>query len=82
MDGDDYFREKARRSRVPAPSDANASIQRKEEVSDPMEGISQSTNQLQLDGVNDGSIVRETPEPDERSRVAQNGWSRQDPLLL
>lgn len=83
MDEDDYAREKTRRSRAPAPSDANDSFERREEeVSDPMEGISQSTNQLQLDGVNDGSVVRETPEPCERSPVVQNGWSRQDPLLL
>jgi sentrin-specific protease 7 len=83
MDEDDYAREKARRASAPAPNDTNDSVERREEeASDPMEGISQSTNQLQLDGVNDGSVVRETPEPDERSPVAHSGWSRQDPLLL
>jgi sentrin-specific protease 7 len=83
LDEDDYARENARHSRAPAPSDANGSLEhREEEGSDPMEGISQSTHNLQLDGVNDGSVVRETPEPDVRSAALQNGWSRDDPLLL
>ncbi|KAL1799036.1 hypothetical protein ACET3X_003073 [Alternaria dauci] len=61
----------------------NDALERKDaEGSDSVEGISQSTNQLQLDGINDGSVVRETPEPDERGSVAQHGTSRQDPLIL
>jgi sentrin-specific protease 7 len=83
LDEDDNARGNARHQRAPAPSDVDGSLERREEEgSDPMEGISQSTHDLQLDGVNDGSVVRETPEPDVRSPALRNGWSRDDPLLL
>lgn len=83
MDEDDHPRKKAQRSTAPAPGEGNDPLERRdEEGSDSIERISQSTDQLQLDGINDGSVVRETPEPDEKGPVAQNGGSRQDPLLL
>jgi sentrin-specific protease 7 len=83
MDEDDHPRKKVQRSTAPAPGEGNDPLERRdEEGSDSIERISQSTNQLQLDGINDGSVVRETPEPDEKGPVAQNGGSRQDPLLL
>ncbi|KAI4650409.1 hypothetical protein J4E93_002765 [Alternaria ventricosa] len=82
LDEDDYARDKARRSEAPAPSNTDGSLGRREETSDPMEGISQSTHDLQLDGVNDGSVVQETPEPEERSTTVGTGWSRDNPTLL
>ena len=64
LDEDDH----ARRSRAPSASAPKHSLTCTEEVArDPMEAISQSTDRMQLDGVDDGSIVRETPEPDRRS---------------
>ncbi|KAI4942214.1 hypothetical protein J4E91_010188 [Alternaria rosae] len=56
--------------------------ERREEGSDPMEGISQSTHDLQLDGVNDGSVVQETPEPEKRTTTVRTGWSRDNHTLL
>ncbi|KAI4713706.1 hypothetical protein J4E89_001153 [Alternaria sp. Ai002NY15] len=82
LDEDDYARDKARRSEAPAPSNIDGALERREEVCDPMEGISQSTHELQLDGVNDGSVVQETPEPEEKSTTVQTGWSRDNPTLL
>ncbi|KAI4627784.1 hypothetical protein J4E80_001918 [Alternaria sp. BMP 0032] len=82
LDEDDYARDKARRSEAPASSNMDGSLERREEASDPMEGISQSTHDLQLDGVNDGSVVQETPEPEEKSTTVQTGWSRDNPTLL
>lgn len=61
---DDYERDHARRSRAPDPSQPSQNLQRsEEETEDPVEAISQSTDQMQLDGTQDSSIVRETPEP-------------------
>ncbi|KAI4687010.1 uncharacterized protein J4E84_005381 [Alternaria hordeiaustralica] len=82
LDEDDYARDKARRSEAPVPSNMDGSMERREEACDPMEGISQSTHDLQLDGVNDGSVVQETPEPEEGSATVQTGWSRDNPTLL
>ncbi|KAH7550921.1 hypothetical protein BM1_10294 [Bipolaris maydis] len=60
---DDYERDHARRSIAPGPSQPSQNLQRSEEgTEDPVEAISQSTDQMQLDGTQD-SIVRETPEP-------------------
>ncbi|EUC46741.1 hypothetical protein COCMIDRAFT_91958 [Bipolaris oryzae ATCC 44560] len=61
---DDYERDHARRSRAPGPSQPSQNFQRGEEgTKDPVEAISQSTDQMQLDGTQDSIIVRETPEP-------------------
>ncbi|KNG46101.1 ulp1 protease family protein [Stemphylium lycopersici] len=68
LDKDDH----ARRSRAPSASAPKHSLTRIEEVGrDAVEAISQSTDRMQLDGVDDGSIVRETPEPDRRSPAAR-----------
>lgn len=61
---DDYEKDHARRSRAPDPSQPSQNLQRSEEgTDDTVEAISQSTDQMQLDGTQDSTIVRETPEP-------------------
>jgi sentrin-specific protease 7 len=82
LDEDDHARDNVQRSRAPNPSEGIGALESREEILDPVAGISQSTHDLQLDGVNDGSVVEETPEPEETSTAVQTGWSRDNPLLL
>ncbi|KAF1830194.1 hypothetical protein BDW02DRAFT_573289 [Decorospora gaudefroyi] len=81
LDEDDDMRRRNRRSAVPAPSTQQDSLLRAEDVfRDPMDEISQSTDQMQIGWHSDDAVVRETPEPGRRSMKDQDPWVTGDSL--